>query len=473
MNVAGAANNGSGKVRLTVDTTANAATGQTWFFAGITGTTEANGANAVTVVDATHIDLPAVGFVNAYVSGGYGGIPAAIRDIDIELDVADGTGNQQPAAVLTYKFDSSGNADTAARGYSLENVEIGGKLKDYNYGINALDLFNNTGGFAGSAGIWAGDTVRNIILRDLVVNGTSSAVLINATNVSNYLVLENIHSDTGVPWTLTGAGANTRIINVDAPNITDRQAVTPSAAVARQYLTGIDANGAPIRAQPAIADLTGWGTGVLAALAINVGSAGAFVTLNGPLGSPSSAGTMPAFALGGAISGGGNQINNVVIGASTPLAGTFTTVTTSGGNAATSTSTGDVVVAGGIGVAGAVFSGGGLKTNLAPSVGWTVDASGMGNINVPASSSSPLFQAGSGLVVVSENSISGETAVFLCGGGAATMIAQSGTSWSATTAPAAGKYGFAYSGSGYKIYNGNTTTTGSFTVACIRSRAFN
>ena len=40
--------------------------------------------------------------------------------------------------------------------------------------------------------------------------------------------------------------------------------------------------------------------------------------------------TLPAFTLGGTVSGGGQQINNVVIGASTPLAGSFTTMTTSG-----------------------------------------------------------------------------------------------------------------------------------------------
>lgn len=44
----------------------------------------------------------------------------------------------------------------------------------------------------------------------------------------------------------------------------------------------------------------------------------------GPLGSPSSVGTLPAFTVGGTVSGGGNQINNVIIGTSTPLAGTFT-----------------------------------------------------------------------------------------------------------------------------------------------------
>ena len=48
------------------------------------------------------------------------------------------------------------------------------------------------------------------------------------------------------------------------------------------------------------------------------------------LGSPSSVGTMPAFTLGGTVSGGGNQINNVVIGTLSPLAGSFTTVGASG-----------------------------------------------------------------------------------------------------------------------------------------------
>lgn len=39
--------------------------------------------------------------------------------------------------------------------------------------------------------------------------------------------------------------------------------------------------------------------------------------------------TLPAFTLGGTVSGGGNQINNVIIGNTTPLAGSFTTLTTS------------------------------------------------------------------------------------------------------------------------------------------------
>lgn len=47
----------------------------------------------------------------------------------------------------------------------------------------------------------------------------------------------------------------------------------------------------------------------------------------GALGSPLSIGTLPAFTQGGTISGGGNQLNNIIIGTATPLAGTFTALT--------------------------------------------------------------------------------------------------------------------------------------------------
>jgi hypothetical protein len=54
-----------------------------------------------------------------------------------------------------------------------------------------------------------------------------------------------------------------------------------------------------------------------------------------PLASPTFTGTITiptisAHTLGGTVSGGGNQINNVVIGASTPLAGNFTTLNANG-----------------------------------------------------------------------------------------------------------------------------------------------
>lgn len=76
---------------------------------------------------------------------------------------------------------------------------------------------------------------------------------------------------------------------------------------------------------PVSTGVSGLGTGISTALGVNVGTAGAPVVNGGALGSPSSAGTIPAFTLGGTISAGGNQLNNVIIGTTTPLAGTFTT----------------------------------------------------------------------------------------------------------------------------------------------------
>lgn len=68
--ITGAANNGSGKVRLTVGATSGWTTGDTKTISGVGGTTEANGTWQITVIDGTHIDLPAVSYANAYTSGG-------------------------------------------------------------------------------------------------------------------------------------------------------------------------------------------------------------------------------------------------------------------------------------------------------------------------------------------------------------------------------------------------------------------
>src|SRR5581483_11551895 len=55
--VTGAANNGSGAIRIAVATTASLASGQIRTLSGVGGTTEANGTWAITVIDATHFDL--------------------------------------------------------------------------------------------------------------------------------------------------------------------------------------------------------------------------------------------------------------------------------------------------------------------------------------------------------------------------------------------------------------------------------
>ena len=74
---------------------------------------------------------------------------------------------------------------------------------------------------------------------------------------------------------------------------------------------------------PAVGSITGLGTGVATALAVNVGSAGAFVVNGGALGTPSS-GTVTNLT-------GTASINiNGTVGATTPTTGAFTTITASG-----------------------------------------------------------------------------------------------------------------------------------------------
>jgi hypothetical protein len=75
---------------------------------------------------------------------------------------------------------------------------------------------------------------------------------------------------------------------------------------------------------PAVGSITGLGTDVATALGIAVGSAGAFVTFNGALGTPSS-GTVTNLT-------GTASINiNGTVGATTPTTGNFTTVTATTG----------------------------------------------------------------------------------------------------------------------------------------------
>lgn len=88
LTVTGAADNGAGLIRLTLNATSNAffnIAGQNFIVVqGVTGTTEANGAWKVNIIDATHIDLVGSAFVHAYVSGG--AIGGSLDALSFSLD---------------------------------------------------------------------------------------------------------------------------------------------------------------------------------------------------------------------------------------------------------------------------------------------------------------------------------------------------------------------------------------------------
>lgn len=163
-------------------------------------------------------------------------------------------------------------------------------------------------------------------------NGTTATTQSQADNSTK--LATTAYVDTGLATkqaTITfGTGVQTALgVNIGsagAPVLFNGAGGTPSSMVGTNITGTASGLTAGTASAVAVGGITGLGTGVATALAINVGTAGSPVVNGGALGSPSSAGTIPAFTLGGTISGGGNQINNVIIGTTTPLAGSFTTV---------------------------------------------------------------------------------------------------------------------------------------------------
>ena len=172
-----------------------------------------------------------------------------------------------------------------------------------------------------------------------IVAGTAALVVWNGVD----FVTASVTSTTGIVPVANGGTGLASGTSGGVLAYTATGTLASSAALAASALVlGGGAGAAPAT--------TTTGTGVVTALGVNTGSAGAFVVNGGALGSPSSAGTMPAFTLSGTVAGGGNQLNNVVIGTTTPLAGAFTTLS------ATNRITGSLDVwagnfAGGVGLA--------------------------------------------------------------------------------------------------------------------------
>lgn len=88
LSVTGAADNGSGAIRLTLSALSNAdfdIHGQNFITVyGVTGTTEANGSWPFTIIDSTHIDLVGSTFATPYVSGGQ--IGGSLDKLPFSLD---------------------------------------------------------------------------------------------------------------------------------------------------------------------------------------------------------------------------------------------------------------------------------------------------------------------------------------------------------------------------------------------------
>lgn len=157
---------------------------------------------------------------------------------------------------------------------------------------NGTTDFTATSGVVQQASSGAAFTVSSVALSSLATQATNT-------------VVGNATSGTAVPTALSMTSCS-----------------TAASAVIWTTNTGFGCNTSITAAAVAVGGITGLGTGVATALAVNVGSAGAFVTFNGALGTPSS-GTVTNLT-------GTASINiNGTVGATTPSTGAFTTVAAS------------------------------------------------------------------------------------------------------------------------------------------------
>jgi hypothetical protein len=97
--------------------------------------------------------------------------------------------------------------------YTLEDVSISGSIKNANStgGSSVLAVLDSG---PGSSGTWINENIRNIAIRNMTIHSPNAAVRIDATNVSDNLILENLWTYAGVVSAVTDPNNKVRARNV-------------------------------------------------------------------------------------------------------------------------------------------------------------------------------------------------------------------------------------------------------------------
>lgn len=231
----------------------------------------------------------------------------------------------------------------------FQTAPAGGSGTSQNALVTALTIFgggglnagNPTGGDKGAGTVnMTGCFVNNVacltsyqsitLSGDVTGSGTTviTTVLANipsATPMAGSLLATNIAAP-GTPV----AGKTSIYVDSTSKNIASKNdagtvnhGIQTRTASANNWIRSIADDGSTAISQPAVSDISGFGTGVATALGGNIGSAGAFVTLNGALGTPSSGvatnltGTAAGLTVGNVSGTGVGSLASLAIGGAT------------------------------------------------------------------------------------------------------------------------------------------------------------
>src|SRR3990167_2438930 len=178
--VSGAANNGSGLIRITTSAVHGYSTDDIIYHAEITGTVEANNIYKITVIDTTHYDLVGSTFTNAYVSGGIStDTPIDIFDCFVLRDPDTGTeyevvvGLDEDSKTLLYLWDGTAWIELTQKINALINGAPGAPATTATTQVVTIDTPTDENGAVYTL---AADTLNGYVVYN-ITRSTASFVL--------------------------------------------------------------------------------------------------------------------------------------------------------------------------------------------------------------------------------------------------------------------------------------------------------